>query len=64
MTSPAGLVVCPRSPGRTARDTHDAADNYRAEENLLRDLAAAVRNNLAEYSKTGIYHGDVSLDNI
>ena len=35
-----------------------------AEENLLRNLAAAVRNHLAEYSNTGICHGDVSLDNI
>ncbi len=36
-----------------------------AEENLLRDLAEAVRNNLAQYSPArGICHGDVSLDNL
>jgi Ser/Thr protein kinase RdoA (MazF antagonist) len=38
-----------------------------AEENLLRALAAAVRNNLAQYSDAlgkGVCHGDVSLDNI
>jgi Ser/Thr protein kinase RdoA (MazF antagonist) len=36
-----------------------------AEENLLRALADAVRNNLAQYSlASGICHGDVSLDNL
>ncbi|WP_020388058.1 phosphotransferase [Kribbella catacumbae] len=38
-----------------------------AEENLLRVLADAVRNNLAQYSDAlskGICHGDVSLDNL
>ncbi|TCO49287.1 Ser/Thr protein kinase RdoA (MazF antagonist) [Kribbella antiqua] len=36
-----------------------------AEENLLRSLDAAVRNNLAQYHLTrGICHGDVSLDNL
>ena len=34
------------------------------EENLLRPLAAAVRNNLAQYSKAGTCHGDVTLDNV
>jgi Ser/Thr protein kinase RdoA (MazF antagonist) len=34
------------------------------EENLLRSLAGAVRNNLAQYSKAGTCHGDVSLDNV
>ncbi|TCC37231.1 phosphotransferase enzyme family protein [Kribbella sindirgiensis] len=35
-----------------------------AEENLLRSLAGAVRNNLAQYSKAGTCHGDVTLDNV
>jgi Ser/Thr protein kinase RdoA (MazF antagonist) len=36
-----------------------------AEENLLRALADAVRNHLAQYSPSrGICHGDVSLDNL
>jgi len=36
-----------------------------AEENLLRALADAVRNHLAQYSPgRGICHGDVSLDNL
>ena len=38
-----------------------------AEENLLRDLTAAVRNHLAQYSGAltrGICHGDVTLDNL
>jgi Ser/Thr protein kinase RdoA (MazF antagonist) len=39
-----------------------AVDN--SEENLLRSLAGAVRNNLAQYSKAGTCHGDVSLDNV
>jgi Ser/Thr protein kinase RdoA (MazF antagonist) len=34
------------------------------EENLLRGLAAAVRNNVAQYPSAGVCHGDVSLDNI
>jgi Ser/Thr protein kinase RdoA (MazF antagonist) len=34
------------------------------EENLLRSLAAAVRNNLAQYSKAGTCHGDASMDNV
>lgn len=34
------------------------------EENLLRPLAAAVRNNLAQYSKAGTCHGDVTMDNV
>lgn len=34
------------------------------EENLLRSLAAAVRNNLAQYSKAGTCHGDVTMDNV
>jgi len=40
----------------------------RAEENLLRALAAAVRNNVTQYSDhdfdRGVCHGDVSLDNV
>lgn len=36
----------------------------RAEENLLRDLVAAVRNNVAQYSDVGVCHGDVTLDNV
>jgi Ser/Thr protein kinase RdoA (MazF antagonist) len=35
-----------------------------SEENLLRSLADAVRNNLAQYSKAGTCHGDVTLDNV
>ena len=38
-----------------------------AEENLLLELADAVRNNLTQYSEElsrGICHGDVSLDNV
>ncbi|HZX08150.1 phosphotransferase enzyme family protein [Kribbella sp.] len=35
-----------------------------AEENLLRTLAARVRNNLAQYPKAGTCHGDVSMDNV
>ncbi|WP_433162784.1 phosphotransferase enzyme family protein [Kribbella sp. CA-247076] len=36
-----------------------------AEENLLRDLMAAVRNNVTQYTpRPGICHGDVSLDNL
>ena len=35
-----------------------------AEENLLRELAAAVRKNVAQYSDQGVCHGDVSLDNV
>jgi Ser/Thr protein kinase RdoA (MazF antagonist) len=35
-----------------------------AEENLLRSLAGAVRNNLAQYSKAGTCHGDVTMDNV
>ncbi|MEV0290863.1 MULTISPECIES: phosphotransferase [unclassified Kribbella] len=36
-----------------------------AEENLLRALTEAVRNNVAQYSlASGIRHGDVSLDNL
>lgn len=34
------------------------------EENLLRALAGAVRNNLAQYSKAGTCHGDVTMDNV
>jgi Ser/Thr protein kinase RdoA (MazF antagonist) len=34
------------------------------EENLLRGLAAAVRNNVAQYSTLGICHGDVTFDNV
>jgi Ser/Thr protein kinase RdoA (MazF antagonist) len=34
------------------------------EENLLRSLAVAVRNNLAQYSKAGTCHGDVTMDNV
>ena len=36
----------------------------RAEENLLRELAAAVRNNVTQYSDHGVCHGDVTLDNV
>jgi Ser/Thr protein kinase RdoA (MazF antagonist) len=39
-----------------------AVDN--AEENLLRSLADAVRNNVAQYSKAGTCHGDVTMDNV
>jgi Ser/Thr protein kinase RdoA (MazF antagonist) len=39
-----------------------AVDN--SEENLLRSLADAVRNNLAQYSKAGTCHGDVTMDNV
>ncbi|WP_371405376.1 phosphotransferase [Kribbella sp. NBC_00662] len=39
-----------------------AVDN--SEENLLRSLAGAVRNNLAQYSKAGTCHGDVTMDNV
>jgi Ser/Thr protein kinase RdoA (MazF antagonist) len=39
-----------------------AVDN--SEENLLRSLAVAVRNNLAQYSKAGTCHGDVTMDNV
>ncbi|RZU19790.1 Ser/Thr protein kinase RdoA (MazF antagonist) [Kribbella rubisoli] len=39
-----------------------AVDN--SEENLLRTLAGAVRNNLAQYSKAGTCHGDVTMDNV
>jgi Ser/Thr protein kinase RdoA (MazF antagonist) len=39
-----------------------AVDN--TEENLLRSLAGAVRNNLAQYSKAGTCHGDVTMDNV
>ncbi|WP_329482361.1 phosphotransferase [Kribbella sp. NBC_01484] len=57
-----------RRPAEIADRLHEPLEQIlavdRAEENLLRDLAAAVRNNLAEYSNTGICHGDVSLDNI
>jgi Ser/Thr protein kinase RdoA (MazF antagonist) len=35
-----------------------------AEENLLRALVGRVRNNLAQYSKAGTCHGDVSMDNV
>ncbi|MFI7061772.1 phosphotransferase enzyme family protein [Kribbella sp. NPDC050124] len=36
-----------------------------AQENLLRDLTATVRNNVAQYSlTTAIRHGDVTLDNL
>ncbi|MGW7679434.1 phosphotransferase enzyme family protein [Kribbella sp. NPDC054772] len=35
-----------------------------AEENLLRSLADAVRNNVAQYSKAGTCHGDASMDNV
>ena len=34
------------------------------EEILLRELATAVRNNLAQYSNTGTCHGDVTMDNV
>lgn len=34
------------------------------EENPLRELAAPVRNNLAQYSNAGTCHGDVTLDNV
>ncbi|WP_433010758.1 phosphotransferase enzyme family protein [Kribbella sp. CA-294648] len=55
---------------------HDATDDFlpraprrqpAAEGNLLRELAGAVRNHLAQYSGVlarGICHGDVSLDNV
>ncbi|GAA1604392.1 MULTISPECIES: phosphotransferase enzyme family protein [Kribbella] len=35
-----------------------------AEENLLRTLVAAVRNNVSQYSTAGTCHGDVSMDNV
>jgi Ser/Thr protein kinase RdoA (MazF antagonist) len=56
-------------PRRTAALSH-SLDELRphlaaAEENLLRALADAVRNNLAQYSPArGICHGDVTLDNL
>jgi Ser/Thr protein kinase RdoA (MazF antagonist) len=69
--------------GRLVATFHDAADSYSsphprhakefdeplpsAEGNLCRELAAAVRNHLAQYSGSlsrGICHGDVSLDNV
>ncbi|WP_158441168.1 phosphotransferase enzyme family protein [Kribbella steppae] len=56
-------------PRRTADLSH-SLDELRpqlapAEENLLQDLADAVRNNLAQYSaERGICHGDVTLDNL
>lgn len=55
---------------------HDATDDFppraprpqpAAEGNLLRELAGAVRNHLAQYSGAlahGTCHGDVSLDNL
>jgi Ser/Thr protein kinase RdoA (MazF antagonist) len=55
---------------RRAADPSQSLDELRpyltpAEENLLRALADAVRNNLAQYSPAlGIFHGDVSLDNL
>jgi Ser/Thr protein kinase RdoA (MazF antagonist) len=39
-----------------------AVDN--AEENLLRSLAGAVRNHVAQYRKAATCHGDVSMDNV
>jgi len=56
-------------PRRTADLSH-SLDELRpqlapAEENLLRALADAVRNNLAQYTaERGICHGDVTLDNL
>jgi Ser/Thr protein kinase RdoA (MazF antagonist) len=56
-------------PRRTAELSHSLDELgphlASAEENLLRDLADAVRNNVAQYSPArGIFHGDVSLDNL
>ncbi|GAA1593636.1 phosphotransferase enzyme family protein [Kribbella sancticallisti] len=72
-----------RSFGELVAAFHDSTDDFwsprprrrpvvensppTAEENLLRDLAGAVRNHLMQYSgqlSRGICHGDVSLDNI
>ncbi|WP_427888413.1 phosphotransferase enzyme family protein [Kribbella sp. GL6] len=51
-----------------AEDVEQALEQILAvddtEENLLRTLAAGVRNNLAQYSKAGTCHGDVSMDNV
>jgi len=56
-------------PRRTADVSHSLDELHPhlafAEENLLRALGDAVRNNVAQYSPTrGICHGDVSLDNL
>jgi Ser/Thr protein kinase RdoA (MazF antagonist) len=62
----------PRRPSDLHRQLDEPLAQIRpflaaAEENLLLDLADAVRNNIAQYSEElswGVCHGDVSLDNV